>query len=108
MVSNPDPLHPQSGQSNSTKEPTEAENERIVTVTVIEILAFAVGVGAAINFFFYALPRGDRPQIIIACAAAVIFATVGVAAHLLARPPGDERTDDTASSVLRKLTEQND
>jgi hypothetical protein len=84
-------------------------DEKIVVATVIEILALAVGVGFAINFFFYAWPRGDKSQIIIASATAIIFATIGVAAHLLARLPTEDPTaSDVASVALKRLTEQND
>ena len=77
------------------KEPIEAESEQIMIMTAIEVLAFAVWVGFAINFFFYAWPRGDQRQIIFACAAILIFAIIGVAAHLLARiPPSDGADDD--------------
>ncbi len=91
------------------QEAFEAKSERIVALTVIEILALAVGVGAAINFFFYALPRGNKAQIIVACAAIIIFATIGVAAHLLAGLPSDAITPrDDHTRMLEKVVTQND
>jgi hypothetical protein len=90
-----DPGSAQSGEPNASEKPSQTEYKGIVLLTVIEILAFAVGVGFAINFLFYALPRGNQTQVIIACAATVIFATIGVAAHLLAKVP---RTDPSPSN----------
>lgn len=85
--------------SKTTQETADPYYQKIITMTVIEILAFAVGVSAAINFFFYSMPRGDQANMIIASALTIIFATIGTAAHLLARLPdkpiAKERVDES-------------
>jgi hypothetical protein len=74
-----------------------AESDRFVILTAIELLAFAVGVAGGISFFFYALPSGNAAEMIIALAVVIIFATVGVAAHMLARLPPTAATPVSSS-----------
>src|SRR5690348_15069273 len=86
------PHHEEVGEANAKQRFATKKGQGIVNWNVIEILAFTVGVGAAINFFFSALPRHDRFQIILACASIIIFATIGVAAHLIAHPPAESNS----------------